>query len=138
MRVVHSVQKRLFARGALVGRSTAVSHARTVLAEHRVQSGGRIRVPSRLAVAPPSRHPAVGHRGGRVIPVVGAQGAVRADHHRQPVAGCRASDFVFRTAQPVVRGLVIQSRGAVAASRPVGGRGHGRRQSRKPIALPER
>lgn len=134
-----SVQKRLYVRGARAGRSVAVPHARTVLAEHRVQPSGRVRVPARPAVAPSSRRPAVGHCDGRIVPVVRAQGAVRANHHRQPVAGRRAADVVVRTAQPVVRGHV-QSRATVACPRAVGrhdhchrGRGH-----RKPIALPER
>lgn len=134
----YSVQKRLYVSGARAGRSAAVPHARTVLAQHRVQPGGRVRVPARPAVAPSSRRPAVGHCGRRVVPVVRAQGAVRANHHRQPVAGRRAADVVVRTAQPVVRGHV-QSRAAVACPRAVGRHDHcRRRRRRKPIALPER
>lgn len=132
----HSVQKRLFVRGTHAGRSATVPHARTILAEHRVQPGGCVGVPARLAVAPSSRCPAVGHCCGRVVSVVRTQGAVRANHHRQPVAGRRAANVIVRTAQPVVRGHV-QSRGAVARPRAVGRRGHGCRR-RKPITLPER
>lgn len=127
---VRSVQKRVFARAGARW-PTAVPHAGAVLAEHRVQPGGRVRVPARPAVAP-------SRAGPGVVPVVrGAQGPVRAHTQlQQPVAGRRAH-VVVRAAQPVVRGLVQPRARAVAAAAPAAGPvGSGRTRDR--IAGPRR
>lgn len=93
----YSVPKRVFTTYTIARRSFAVPDARAILAEHRVQPGGRVRFPARSAVA-----------RSTAVPVVHPQGAVPA-HHHEPVARLgrsrrrRRPDIVVRTAQPVLR-----------------------------------
>lgn len=106
---MNSVQERLFAATDYRRTAAVPADGRSVLAQLGVQSGGRVRVPAGLAVAP-SRGPA----SVVVVPVARAQGAVPADSHRQPIVAGRRSgsrgrfgaDVVLRTAQPVVQGVV--------------------------------